>query len=252
MPIEFPTLNFVALFPVLIVAITAFLVMFVELFISDKRALGYLGLLGVVVAAVYSFLMFGSSTTPTFQNMVVSDGYALVLYLIFTVTAALSILVSLSYLGERGLQRGEYYALLLFSTLGMMLMAAAADLMIVFLALEIMSIALYILAAFNRQQMGSGEAGMKYFVLGAFASAFFLYGVALIYGATGSTNLQVIGEWYASGQGSASDPLALVGLGLLLVGFAFKVAAVPFQWWTPDVYQGAPTSLRMSQALLAR
>ena len=243
MPIEFPTLNFVALLPMLTIAVTAFLVMFIELFAIDKRALGYLSLLGVGIAAIFTFMMFEASPSPEFQDMIISDGYALVLNLIFLVTAALSILISLNYLGLRGLQRGEYYALVLFATTGMMLMGAATDLIIVFMGLEIMSIALYILAAFNRQQMGSGEAGMKYFVLGAFASAFFLYGVALVYGATGATNLQVIGNWYASGQGNQSDPIALVGLGLLLVGFAFKVAAVPFQWWTPDVYHGSPTSV---------
>jgi NADH-quinone oxidoreductase subunit N len=141
------------------------------------------------------------------------------------------------------LQRGEYYALLLFSTGGMMLMAGAVDMVVVFLGLEIMSIALYILAAFNRQRMASGEAGMKYFILGAFASSFFLYGVALVYGATGSTNLNQIGLWLAASESSLKDPLILVGMGLLLVGFAFKVSAVPFQWWTPDVYHGAPTSV---------
>jgi NADH-quinone oxidoreductase subunit N len=243
MPIEFPNLNFAALLPVLTVFITAFLVMLIELFVNDKRVLAYFSLGGLAVAAIFSFLLMDVSPVPAFQDMISGDGYALVLYLIFIVTAVLSILISLSYLGERGLQRGEFYALLLFSTGGMMLMGAATDLIVIFLALEIMSIALYILAAFNRQQLGSGEAGMKYFVLGAFASAFFLYGVALVYGATGSTNLQEIGDWLASGRGNLSDPIALVGLGLLLVGFGFKVAAVPFQWWTPDVYHGAPTSV---------
>jgi NADH-quinone oxidoreductase subunit N len=243
MPIVIPSLNFAALYPEIIVVLTAFLVMIVDLVVPDKRAAGYAGLVGLVIAAVTSFGMLGAATAPVFQNMAMSDGYSLVLNLIFIVTAALSILLSLSYLQGGEMQRGEYYALLLFATAGMMLMAAAADLIVVFLGLEIMSIALYILAAFNRRQPGSGEAGMKYFVLGAFASAFLLYGVALLYGATGSTNFYAIGQWFASGQGSLDDPLALVGLGLLLVGFGFKIAAVPFQWWTPDVYQGAPTSV---------
>jgi NADH-quinone oxidoreductase subunit N len=165
------------------------------------------------------------------------------LNLVFIVTAALSILLSLSYLEGQEMQRGEYYALILFSTTGMMIMAAATDLIVVFLGLEIMSIALYILAAFNRRQLSSGEAGMKYFVLGAFASAFFLYGAALTYGATGTTNFGGIGQWLAAGPNALPDPMILVGLALLLVGYGFKVAAVPFQWWTPDVYQGAPTSV---------
>jgi len=242
MPIEFPALNFAALAPILVVIISAFVVMALELTTRDKRILGYLSLVGLAIAAAVSFSMFGGNVVPSYQNMVISDGYALVLNLIFASAAALSILIALSYLGDRGLQRGEYYALLLFSTAGMMLMAAATDLMVVFLGLEIMSIALYVLAAFNRQRLGSGEAGMKYFILGAFATAFFLYGVALIYGATGSTNLNQIGLWFAA-NATGNDPIALVGLALLLVGFAFKIAAVPFQWWTPDVYHGAPTSV---------
>jgi NADH-quinone oxidoreductase subunit N len=243
MAIVFPALNFVALLPVLLVFLTAFVVMFAELFVTDKRILGYLSLIGLFAAAVASYSMFGRFAAPIYQSMVISDGYALVLNFVFLITAALSILIGLSYLGARGLQRGEYYALLLFSTGGMMLMAGAVDMVIIFLGLEIMSIALYVLAAFNRQRMASGEAGMKYFILGAFASSFLLYGVALVYGATGSTNLNEIGLWLSASESSLKDPIILVGIGLLLVGFAFKVSAVPFQWWTPDVYHGAPTSV---------
>ncbi len=243
MDIVFPTLNLAALAPQLVIVVTALVVMLSELFVKNQRVMGYLSLLGLAVAAWICMTMLGVSPAPALQNMAISDGYSLVLDLIFIVTAFLSVLMALSYLDSKGLQRGEYYTLLLFATAGMMLMGAATDLIVVFMGLEIMSIALYILAAFNWRQFSSGEAGMKYFVLGAFASAFFLYGAALIYGATGTTNLQAIGDWFTPERGNLDDPVALVGLGLLLIGFAFKVAAVPFQWWTPDVYHGAPTSV---------
>jgi NADH-quinone oxidoreductase subunit N len=239
MPIQIPTLNFVALAPPLIVIATALLVLLFDLAVTDKRILGYLGLVGVMIAAGVSMAM-RAQAPAAFQTMAVSDDYALFFNLVFLVTAGLSLLVAIDYLGRHDLQHGAYYALLLFSTSGMMLMAAATDLIVVFLGLEIMSVALYIMAGFNRRQLVSAEAAMKYFILGAFASAFFLYGAALTYGATGSTTLGEIGAWLSA---SGTNPMALVGLGLILVGFAFKVAAVPFQWWTPDVYQGAPTSV---------
>src|SRR5512136_2385533 len=243
MPIQIPILNFIALAPPLIVIATALLVLLADLAVAQKRILGYLGLAGVVAAGVVSLALWGY-TPLAFQAMAVSDGYTLFFNLVFLTTAALSLLAAIDYLEHKGLQRGEYYALLLFSTSGMLFMAAATDLIVVFLGLEIMSVALYILAGFNRGQFASIEAAMKYFILGAFASAFFLYGAALTYGATGTTNLGQIGAWLAEGGGGIPrDPMALAGLGLLLVGFAFKVAAVPFQWWTPDVYQGAPTSV---------
>lgn len=244
-PIEFPTLNPAALSPELAVLGTAAVVMICDLFIKDKRFLGYLSLLGLAIAVAPCLLMLmAAPPSLAFQDMAISDGYSLVLNLIFIITAFLSVLIALSYLDEKRLQRGEYYTLLLFSTAGMMIMGAATDLITIFMGLEIMSIGLYILAAFNWRQLSSGEAGMKYFVLGAFASAFFLYGAALLYGVTGTTNLRAIGDWLTSqGQGNPGDLMTLVGLGLLLIGFAFKVAAVPFQWWTPDVYHGAPTSV---------
>jgi NADH-quinone oxidoreductase subunit N len=243
MPIEIPSLNFLALAPPLIVIGTALLVLLLDLAVAHKRILGYLSLAGVVAALAVTISM-GARPPAAFQTMAVSDGYALFFNLVFLVTAGLSVLVAIDYLERRGMQRGEYYALLLFATSGMMIMAAATDLIVVFLGLEIMSVALYILAGFNHGQLASAEAAMKYFILGAFASAFFLYGAALTYGATGSTNLYQIGDWLAGKGGLAGlDPMALVGLSLLLVGFGFKVAAVPFQWWTPDVYQGAPTSV---------
>jgi NADH-quinone oxidoreductase subunit N len=139
------------------------------------------------------------------------------------------------------MESGEFYILVLFAAAGMVIMAGANDLIVVFLGLETMSLALYVLAGFFRTEIQAGEASMKYFLLGAFASAFFLYGIALIYGATASTNLDKIGAAVKAGAGR--DPLFLIGFALLLVGFGFKISAVPFHMWTADVYEGAPTSV---------
>jgi NADH-quinone oxidoreductase subunit N len=159
---------------------------------------------------------------------------------LFLVAGILAVPLALDYLRRREIGRGEYYTLLMFSVAGMMLMAIAADLVIVFLALELLSIPLYVLAAFAWPRPESEESGMKYFLLGAFASAFLVYGTALAYGATGSTQLRALLESLQAGR---ADPLTLAFAGaLLLVGLGFKVAAVPFHMWTPDVYQGAPTS----------
>ncbi len=239
--IEIPPLNFAALLPLFIVLGTGLLVVILDLFIADKKSLGWLSLIGVILAAVVSSMQQGiAGFDPAFQNVAISDGYANFYNLIFLSTAALSILVAMGYLGRVGLQKGEYYALLLFATGGMMVMGMATDLMVVFIGLETMSIALYVMSALNRHSRPSGEAGMKYFLMGAFASAFLLYGMALTYGATGSTNFDEIASVLSVGTVA---PMAMLGLGLMLVGFAFKVAAVPFQWWTPDVYHGAPTAV---------
>ncbi len=238
---QLPTLDLVPLYPLLVVTGWAVLVLLADLFVQHKRALGYLALTGVIVAAVVTVALWPGVPT-SFQNMAISDGQALFFNLVFLVTGALGLLVAIEYLERKDLQRGEYYALLMFSLAGMIAMAAAEDLLIVFLGLEMMSVALYVLSGSNQRDMSSIEAAMKYFILGSFASAFFLYGIALTYAAAGSTNLAQIGSWL-SGRGIPKDPVALTGLSLLLVGFGFKVALVPFHWWTPDVYQGAPTSV---------
>lgn len=243
--IETPVLNFSVIAPALALVIAAVIVLLVDLFLprSQKQILAYVALLGIVVAFVATGLVW-SATGPAFlgtDGMAVADGYALFFNFVFMTVAGLAVLISVDYTDRHGLAQGEYYALLLLSTAGMSVMAAATDLMVLFVGLEVLSMALYVLVGLKRGQAESNEAGLKYFLLGAFASAFLLYGIALTYGAGGSTALSAV----AAGLAADSSPglLALAGLGLILVGFGFKVALVPFHAWTPDVYQGAPTSV---------
>ena len=243
--IETPVLNFSVIAPALALVIAAAIVLLADLFLprSQKQILAYVALLGIVVAFVATGLVW-SATGPAFlgtDGMAVADGYALFFNFVFMTVAGLAVLISVDYTDRQGLAQGEYYALLLLSTAGMSVIAAATDLMVLFVGLEVLSMPLYVLVGLKRGQAESNEAGLKYFLLGAFASAFLLYGIALTYGAGGSTALSAV----AAGLAADSSPglLALAGLGLILVGFGFKVALVPFHAWTPDVYQGAPTSV---------
>lgn len=257
MSIEIPSLNLIVLAPQFIIIVTALVVLLADLFRGeDQKTLpAWLSLAGVILSAAVMLVTWGreasSFQSPVLslaeglvlspaEGMAVADGYSLFFNLIFLITAGLAILISIEYVIREGLAVGEYYALLLLATAGMMLMGAATDLIIVFLGLEILSIPLYVLTGLNRARLESGEAALKYFLLGAFASGFFLYGIALTYGATGTTNLTGIIGFLGSAN---AGPYLTIGLGLLLIGFAFKVALVPFHMWVPDVYQGAPTSV---------
>ena len=170
--------------------------------------------------------------------MVALDPFRYAAALLALISAAGTILISITYVEREGLLAPEYYPLILLATAGMMFLAGAEDLIVLFLGLEVMSVAVYVLAGFDRTNPFSAEAAVKYFLIGAFASGFLLYGIALVYGATGTTNLSLIGAQLA---GKLPPLMASLGLGLLLIGFGFKVAAVPFHMWAPDVYDGSPT-----------
>ena len=209
--------------------------------VGDLRLTGALTLAAFATtgAAVW-WLWWNATTTQGISPMVAVDDFRYVADWLFLAAAGLTVLVSFDYLEREQLLAPEYYLLIVFATLGMMLMAGGGDLIVIFLGLELMSVAVYVLAGIDRKRAKAAEAALKYFLLGAFASAFLLYGIALIYGATGTTNLALIGVQVSSLR-LQSNVLLLLGLGLLLVGFAFKVAAVPFHMWAPDVYDGAPT-----------
>jgi len=241
-----PALDLRPLLPMLVLAATAAVVIVLDLLPPRERKdhLGFVSALGVVAALVMTYWMtfsIGGGELQGFRGMVVLDPYALFFNIVIGYATGLVLLLSMDYIRREGQEAGEFYILILLSALGMMLMAAAGDLIIVFLGLETMSIALYVLTGFFRNRLEAGEASMKYFLIGAFASGFFLYGIALIFGATGSTNLDRIANAVAAGAGR--DPMLVIGFGLLLVGFGFKISAVPFHMWAPDAYEGAPTSI---------
>ncbi len=209
--------------------------------LTGRRRKGFLGLLALaaIYAAWIGALISYGKPGAAFYGMVAVDGLATFFRVLICAVGFLTVLSSMSYLQRDGLPQGEYYALILFSLAGQGLMAVSTDLILIFLGLEISSISTYILAGFLRQDGRSTESALKYFFLGSFATAFLLYGVALLYGAAGSTRLAAIQSAIAGGQ--AGGPLLGAAIGLLFVGLAFKVSAAPFQMWTPDVYQGAPS-----------
>ncbi|MEE8152512.1 MAG: NADH-quinone oxidoreductase subunit N [candidate division NC10 bacterium] len=227
--------------PFLLLTATALGTLLLDLFLSPRHRvrLAYLGLTGLLITMALLVHGFGGQERVVAEMLIVDD-FSRFFHLVFLLIAALTILVSVKSVEQEGTHQGEYYALVLFATLGMMVMASAADLIMVFLGLEALSIPLYILSGFLRGDVRSNESALKYLLLGAFASAFLLYGIAFLYGAVGSTRLKSIAAHL--GHGAAwENPLVFLGVGLLLVGLAFKVAAVPFHMWLPDVYEGAPT-----------
>ena len=232
-------LNYSVLLPEILLAVAGILLMLAIPVLPSRQQvrLGYAASLILAAALVTALLQWGDQG-PAFFGMVSMDALGGAARILFLVSSAAVALISVSYLERERLRHGEYFPLLLMATVGMSLMAVSADLIMTFLGLEILSISSYVLAGYRRGDPRSNESALKYFLLGAFSTAFMLYGIALLYGAAGSTKYAAIAE--AAAQGQAGTATFLLGLGLLLVGFGFKAALAPLHVWTPDVYQGAP------------
>ena len=235
-------LDVIAVLPETIIVATAILVIVADVWKGKTRPrlLPALSMLGLAASAVAAIATWGYGGT-VFENTVFTDGFASLFRVLFAVIGILTIMFSPHYLRVRRIRLGEYYSLLLMSIFGMIVMVTAANLLLFFLGLETMSIALYVLAGFQRDDVKSAEAGMKYLVLGSFSSGFLIYGIALLYGAIGSVDYSAIGDYFQADY--EIGPMLLAGIALMFVGFAFKVAAVPFHFWSPDVYDGAPTTI---------
>jgi NADH-quinone oxidoreductase subunit N len=233
--------------PEIILTLAGTLLMILEGLAGERsrKGTGPLALLAIVGAFAAAFFAGLNNRGPAFQNFLIIDDFATYFRLLVLIVGAFTVLCSLSYVIRENIDSGEYYALILFSLVGQCLLATSNELIMVFIGLEISSIATYILAGYNRDDRRNNEAAIKYFLLGSFATAFLLYGVAWIYGLTGTTNLAQIGKLLADPR--AVDAPWMVGAccALMFVGFAFKVSAAPFQSWTPDVYQGAPAPITM-------
>jgi len=228
-----------AIVPMACVTAAAIAAMMLEAFRypGERMPIGGLGVIGLTGAGIASFYLWNQRLSSF--DLVVADNFGLFVTGILIVVGLLSVAISGPTIDRERLPAGEYYALMLFATAGMMLMATASDLLVIFLALEVLSLAVYVLTGIRRNSPVATEAAFKYFLLGAFSSAFFLYGIAFTYGLTGSTRLDRISSLMTAQAGSPT-PMQLLAVGLVLVGFAFKVAAVPFHMWTPDAYEGAP------------
>jgi NADH-quinone oxidoreductase subunit N len=234
--IQFPDLG--PVMPEIILSCAAMLVLLLDLVTRKKEGLA---VVSIIAAGIVGYSMM-SAQGVTFSGMFTADPYGLFFKLIFLTSLILSVLISIKYISVERVNYGEYYSLMLFATVGMMLMASAADLITLYLGLELMSLSTYVLAGFMRHDKRSNEAAMKYFLLGAFASAILLYGIALTYGLTGTTNIAQVAS-YIKENGLVENPTLMIAILFYVVAMGFKVAAAPFHMWAPDVYEGAPTSI---------
>ena len=242
--ISIPAVNMTPILPEIFLSVLAMALLLINVFRpgGQKSYLALISFFGIVATAVLVGAGWGGHI-ESFSGSVVLDNFATFFKMTFLVAAGLTVLISDRYMEREGCNQGELYPLILFTVVGMMLMASGTDLMTIFLGLEVMSVSLYVLAGFNRANKKSNEAGLKYFLLGAFSTGFLLYGMALIYGATGTTRLYKIAVIVGQMTLPSANILLVAGMLLMMTGFAFKIAAAPFHMWTPDVYEGAPTPM---------
>ena len=230
----------IALLPEYVLTLTGVLIMLVEAVLkpaTSRKPLGWLAIAGTTAAGFISYYQLRLGTLTAFSGSIQVDAFSIFFHLLIGAVVVATLLSSLDYFDGHASYAGEYFALVLFGAVGMMLMTCSTELLMVFIGLEISSISTYILAGFRKGHGSAVEASIKYFLLGSFATAFFLYGIALAYGATGSTSIAAIAAGLAT---SATPKMAFLALGMMLIGLGFKVSAAPFHVWTPDVYQGAP------------
>jgi NADH-quinone oxidoreductase subunit N len=235
-----PPLNLAAILPAIVLSIAGIAIMVAEPFAGNEKrtGLGWFGLAGVIAALLAIVPMTGNRGV-WYASLWIVDDYSIFFHVVFLLIAGVTILTSIDFLARESMNHSEYYALLLFATVGMMMMAGSNELIMIFIGLEVLSIATYVLAGFRRTDLKSNESSLKYFLLGSFSSAFFLYGIALVFGATGSTNLTAIADALRSSDIQVS--LVYLAAAMMLIALCFKVAVAPFHIWTPDVYEGAPT-----------
>lgn len=247
-----PLSDILALWPEIVLTAAACLILLADIVTStqQKRTLAWCTL-GTILGVLVLMLFIHAPNTNVFSDMFIADGYTTFFRVLFLAAAALTVLISLTYLEDEESQNGEYYALLLFATIGMMMMGGGGDMITIYLGLELMSLSTYVLAGFIRRDSTTTEAAVKYFLMGAFTSGILLYGMALLYGLTGTTNLEGVSQ-AVSGL-SMDNPALILAVILVVAGFGFKVAAVPFHMWAPDAYEGAPTTVTafMSSAVKA-
>jgi NADH-quinone oxidoreductase subunit N len=235
---NFPLPDLNPVMPEILMTALALIVLLLDLLIRKKEVVALISMAGTALIGLSLF----TSSGITFGGMYISDGYSTFFKIIFFLNVILSILISIKYIAVEKVNYGEYYSLILFSTIGMMIMASASDLIVLYLGLELMALSTYVLAGFIRHRLKSTESALKYFLLGAFSSAFLLYGISIIYGLTGTTDIKAIAAFIAE-KGLAGNLALLLSISFFIVAFGFKIAAAPFHMWAPDVYEGAPTSV---------